>query len=168
MNASAERLADRGVGSIFLYTHEAHPGENYPEHKTMADKIRAAQGLRDHYGVNRPIYLDDIAGDLHIQYGGLANMTWIFTKTGVALYRSRWTDAPSAENAVEYYLDVQQRRRNREKLAPFKVERIDYRDVNKQKRMDGLLKAGPKALDDWMKLYEQDKLFFKPKTDPGA
>ena len=52
MNASAERLAEHGVGSIFLYTHEAHPGENYPEHHTMEDKIRAAQGLRDHYGVN--------------------------------------------------------------------------------------------------------------------
>ena len=168
MNASAERLAERGVGSIFLYTHEAHPGENYPEHRTMADKIRAAQGLRDHYGVNRPIYLDDIAGDLHIQYGGLANMTWIFNKSGVALYRSRWTDAPSAENAVEYYLDVQQRRRNREKLAPFKVERIDYRDVNREKRLEGLAKAGQKAVDDWTKLYKQDKLFFKPATDPGA
>ena len=168
MNASAERLAEHGVGSIFLYTHEAHPGENYPEHRTMADKVRAAQALRDHYGVNRPIYIDDIAGDLHIAYGGLANMTWIFNKGGTALYRSRWTDAPSSENAVEYYLDVQRRRRNREKLAPFKVERIDYRDVNKEKRLEGLAKAGPKAVDDWVKLYEQDKLFFKPANDPGA
>ena len=32
----------------------------------------------------------------------------------------------------------------------------------------GLAKAGPKALDDWVKLYEADKLFFKPATDPGA
>jgi len=124
MNASAERLAERGVGSVFLYTHEAHPGENYPEHRTMADKVRAAQ--------------------------------------------AEWTDAPSCENAVEYYLDVQERRRNRERLAPFKVERIDYRDVNKEKRLEGLAKAGPKAVDDWVKLYEQDKLFFKPADDPGA
>ena len=168
MNASAERLADRSVGSIFLYTHEAHPGENYPEHKTMEDKIRAAQALRDHYGVNRPIYLDDVTGDLHIAYGGRANMTWIFNKAGTALYRSDWTDAPSSENAAIYYLDVQQRRRNRERLAPFKVERIDYRDVNKEKRLEGLSKAGPKAVDDWVKLYEADKLFFKPANDPGA
>ena len=46
MNASAERLADKGVGSVFLYTHEAHPGEHYPHHQTMADKIRAAEGLQ--------------------------------------------------------------------------------------------------------------------------
>jgi len=168
MNAAAERLAEREVGSIFLYTHEAHPGENYPEHRTMTDKVRAAQALRDHYGVNRPIYLDDITGDLHIAYGGRANMTWVFNKAGIPLYRSDWTDAPSCVNAVEYYLDVQERRRNRERLAPFKVERIDYRDVNKEKRLEGLAKAGPKAVDDWVKLYEQDKLFFKPADDPGA
>ncbi len=168
MNESAVRLAEHGVGSIFLYTHEAHPGENYPEHRSMEDKIRAAQALRDHYGVNRPIYLDHLAGDLHIAYGGLANMTWIFNKSGVALYRSRWTDAPSSETAALYYVDVQERRKNREKLAPFMVERIDYRDVNKEKRLEGLAKAGQKAVDDWVKLYEQDKLFFKPADDPGA
>lgn len=168
MNEAAERLADREVGSIFLYTHEAHPGENYPPHRTMADKVRAAQGLREHYGVNRPIYLDDITGDLHIAYGGLANMTWIFNKAGTPLYRSQWTDSPSSENAITYYLDVLERRRNRERLAPFKVERIDYRDVNKEKRLAGLAKAGQKAVDDWVKLYEQDKLFFKPADDPGA
>jgi len=134
----------------------------------MADKVRAAQALRDHYGVNRSIYLDDITGELHRAYGGRANMTWVFNKAGIPLYRSEWTDAPSCENAVEYYLDVQERRRNRERLAPFKVERIDYRDVNKEKRLEGLAKAGPKAVDDWVKLYEQDKLFFKPADDPGA
>ena len=168
MNESATRLVEQGVGSVFLYTHEAHPGANYPPHRTMADKARAAQALREVYGVNRPIYLDDVAGDMHITFGGMANMTWIFTKAGIALYRSRWTDAKSAENAVEYYLDVQARRKNRERLAPFMVERIDYRDVNKEARLAGLAKAGQKAVDDWVKLYEQDKLFFKPKSDPGA
>lgn len=168
MNASAKKMSEQGVGSVFLYTHEAHPGENYPEHRTMADKIRAAQALREVYGVDRPIYLDDVTGDCHLAFGGMANMTWIFTRSGVPLYRSRWTDAKSSENAAVYYLDVQERRRNRERLAPFKVERIDYRDVNKEGRLAGLAKAGQKAVDDWVKLYEQDKLFFKPGTDPGA
>ena len=168
MNASAEKLAKQGVGSIFLYTHEAHPGENFPPHRTMADKAKCAQGLRDLYGVNRPIYLDDVAGDLHIQFGGMANMTWIFNRSGIPLYKSRWTDAKSAENAAVYYLDVQARRKNKERLAPFKVERIDYRDVNKKARLEGLAKAGQKAVDDWVEMYEQDKLFFKPKDDPGA
>ena len=31
MNAIADRFSGQGVGSIFLYTHEAHPGEYYPQ-----------------------------------------------------------------------------------------------------------------------------------------
>jgi hypothetical protein len=30
MNGIADRFSSQDVGSIFLYTHEAHPGENYP------------------------------------------------------------------------------------------------------------------------------------------
>lgn len=167
MNASAAKLADQSVGSILIYTNEAHPGENYPAHRTMEDKIRAAQKLRDHYEVDRPIFIDDITGDLHLAFGGRSNMTWIFNRAGSPLYRSNWTDALSSENAVIYYLDVLERRRNREKLAPFKVERLDYRDVNKEKRIEGIALAGKQAIDEWSAMYDKGQLYFKPETDPG-
>ena len=32
------RYADRAVRSVFIYTHEAHPGENYRHHTSMDDK----------------------------------------------------------------------------------------------------------------------------------
>ncbi len=168
MNAVADQYQDQGVGSIFLYTHEAHPGENYRHHQSMEDKLRAARALQERDGVSRTIYLDALDGACHRRFGALANMTWIFNRSGMPLYKSDWTDAKSAENAVIYYLDVLDRRRNREKLAPFKVERLDYRDVDKEKRLAGLLRAGPQALSDWQTLYDQGKLFFKPDDDPGA
>ncbi len=167
MNEVADKYADRDVGSIFVYAREAHPGENYSYHRTMDDKIRNAQGFRKEYNVTRPIYLDDLTGDCHIAYGGRSNMTYIFNRAGIPLYRAEWTDGKSAENAVIYYLDVLERRRNRERLAPFKVERIDYRDVDKERRMEGLAKAGPRALAEWQAMYDQNKLNFKPATDPG-
>ncbi len=43
------------VGSIFLYTNEAHPGENYPHHHSMQQKQAHAEALRDVLGVTRPI-----------------------------------------------------------------------------------------------------------------
>ena len=167
MNAVADKYADQGVGSIFVYAREAHPGENISYHRTMADKIHNAQAFRAEYNVTRQIYLDDLTGDGHIAYGGGSNMTYIFNRAGTPLYRSMWTDALSAENAVIYYLDVLERRRNREKLAPFKVERIDYRDVDKERRIEGLAKAGPSALAEWQTLYDKNILTFKPATDPG-
>jgi hypothetical protein len=47
MNALAERYADRGVGSIFFYTHEAHPGEYYPCLTSIEQKFKHARDLRD-------------------------------------------------------------------------------------------------------------------------
>ncbi len=54
MNALAERFAPRDVGAIFIYTHEAHPGENYPHLTSFEQKYRHAQALRDVLGVTRP------------------------------------------------------------------------------------------------------------------
>src|SRR3972149_287541 len=124
MNAIAERHKERGVGSIFLYTHEAHPGEYYPHHTSMEQKLRHARDLRDKLDVTRPILVDSLGGACHRAYGSMPNMSWIFTRSGVAIYKSDWTDARSVENAIAYFLDVNERRRSGERLAPFRVERL--------------------------------------------
>ncbi len=43
MNALADRVAAGDVGSIFLYTNEAHPGEYYPHLTSMEQKFRLCQ-----------------------------------------------------------------------------------------------------------------------------
>ena len=110
MNAIAGRFADRGVGSIFLYTHEAHPGENYPHLTSMEQKFRHARDLRDVLGVTRPILVDALDGACHRVYGCMPNMSWILTQSGIPVYKADWTDARSIENAVEYFVDVMGRR----------------------------------------------------------
>jgi hypothetical protein len=149
MNELAARYADRGVGSIFLYTHEAHPGEHYPHLTSMEQKFRHAQALRDLLGVSRPILLDALDGPCHRVYGSMPNMTWIFTKSGVPVYKSDWTDANSVENAVQYFLDVSDRQRARERLAPFRVERLDYRNQDRDAFFKGLERSGPKAVQEF-------------------
>ena len=61
----AGRLAERDVGSVFLYTHEAHPGEHYPHLTSMEQKFRHARELRDVIGVTRPILVDALDGACH-------------------------------------------------------------------------------------------------------
>ena len=109
MNAIANRFSEQGVGSIFLYTDEAHPGENYPHLTSMEQKFRHARDLRDQLGVTRPILVDALDGACHQAYGSMDNMSWIFNKAGIPIYKSDWSDAHSVENAVEYFLDVLQR-----------------------------------------------------------
>ncbi len=145
MNALAERYADRDVGSVFLYTNEAHPAEHYPHLTSMDQKLQHALALRDVYGVERPIVADALDGAAHRAYGTMPNMSWIFTKGGVPAYKSDWTDARSIANALDYILDVGRRRKGGGKLAPFKVVRLDYRDADREAFLRGLERNGPKA-----------------------
>ena len=117
MNEIASKFAGQQVGSIFLYTNEAHPGEYYPHHTSFAQKLEHAASLRDVLHVERPILVDALDGACHLYFGSMPNMTWIFNKSGAPIYKSDWTDANSVENALVYFLDVVQRRRSRERLV---------------------------------------------------
>ena len=151
MNALAEQYASYNVGSIFLYTHEAHPGEYYPHLTSMDQKFRHAQALRDDLGVTRPILVDVLDGGCHRAYGSMPNMTWIFSRTGLPLYKSDWTDVHSVENTLTYLLHVSERRRgeDRERLAPFRVERVDFRKSDREAFYAGLARSGPKAVREF-------------------
>jgi hypothetical protein len=149
LNALADRLADQDVGSIFVYTHEAHPGENYRHLTSMEQKYRHARDLRDVLGVTRPILVDALDGACHRAYGSMPNMSWIFTRSGVPIYKSDWTDSESIANATAYFLGVKERRQAGARLGPFNVERLDYRTVDHEAFYRGLERNGPKAVREF-------------------
>jgi len=149
MNEIADKYADRGIGSVFLYTNEAHPGERFSHLTSMEMKFEHGRALRDVYGVTRPIVLDSLDGACHRAYGSQPNMTWIFSKAGIPAYKSDWTDSHSVENAVIYLLEVIERRRTGERMAPFRVERIDYRIQDQDAFYSGLARNGPKAVREF-------------------
>lgn len=149
MNSIADRYAGQSVGSIFLYTHEAHPGEHYPHLTSMEQKFSHARDLKEKLGVTRPILLDALDGACHRAFGSMPNMTWIFTRSGMPVYKSDWTDANSVENAITYFVDVARRRRDRERLVPFRVERLDYRTSDPEAFQKGLARNGQKAVREF-------------------
>jgi hypothetical protein len=153
MDAMAEQYAEQGVGSIFLYTHEAHPGEHYPHLTSMEQKFEHARALQDILGVKRPILVDALDGACHRAYGSMPNMTWIFNRAGSPVYKSDWTDANSVENAIEYFVDAQQRRKSGVRLAPFHVERLDFRDQDREAFYKGLERNGPKAVVEFRRAF---------------
>jgi hypothetical protein len=153
MNAIADHYPDQGIGSIFLYTHEAHPGEYYPHLTSMDQKFKHATALRDVLGVTRPIFVDALDGACHRAYGSMPNMSWIFSRSGVPVYKSDWTDSHSVQNAVEYFLDVAGRRRSGERVVPFQVERLDFRFQDQQAFYKGLERNGPKAVREFREAF---------------
>lgn len=153
MNAIADKYAEEGVASVFLYSNEAHPAERFPHLTSMEQKFRHAAALRDELGVSRPILVDALDGACHRAYGSMPNMTWIFNRAGQAIYKSDWTDANSVDNALAYYLDISRRRQARETLAPFTVQRLDYRNADRLAFFKGLTRNGRQAVDDFIKAF---------------
>ena len=149
MNTAAERFAGQGVGSIFLYTNEAHPGEHYPHLTSMEQKFKHAQALRDVYGVTRPVLLDSLGGACHRAYGSMPNMSWIFNRAGQILYKADWTNTDSVVSSLEYFLEMNERRKDRQVLAPFRVERVEYRIPDREAFKRGLERNGPKAVREF-------------------
>lgn len=154
MNELADRYTRQDVGSILIYTHEAHPGEIYPHLTSMEQKTRHAEALRDQLGVSRPIYLDALDGACHRAYGSMPNMTWIFNRAGITVYKSNWTHHTSVENALEYYTAVSQRRKRGERLVPFQVERLDYRENDREGFLAGLARNGPRAVEEYKATFK--------------
>ena len=115
----------------------------------MEQKLEQARALRDILGVKRPILVDALDGICHRAYGSNPNMSWIFSRAGTPIYKSDWTDSNSVENAIIYFIDVVKRRRGNERLAPFRVERLDFRTSDRHAFYEGLARSGPKAVREF-------------------
>jgi len=154
MDAIADRYADRAVRSVFIYTREAHPGEEYRHHATMDGKRRNARALREVVGVRRRILLDALDGPAHRAYGTLPNMTWIFGRGGLILYKSAWTDPEDVEDSLKRALDGLARRVKGDKL-PFYSERLSWRVRDDDTFRELLSRCGPQAVSDFFDKREK-------------
>jgi hypothetical protein len=153
MNAVSEKYKNKDVGALFIYTNEAHPGENFPHITSMEEKFDHARKLRDRLGVTRKILVDSLDGKCHRAFGSMPNMTWILTKSGMPIYKADWTDYISVENALDYFLDMQERRRTGQRLVPFSVQRLDYRESDRKAFYQRLAENGEKAVHEFKEAF---------------
>jgi hypothetical protein len=151
----ARDFATEGVEFVFLYTREAHPGQNYPAHHNFEQKLAHARAFKAKFNVERPILVDDLTGMAHKLYGSLPNMTYLISRGGKVLFRADWTDPPTIEYAVNYVLGSRARRREGFRLAPFYAEFVGYRWNDPAKFQEGLVRAGQQAVDDFSRAMEK-------------
>ena len=151
----ARELAPKGINFVFLYAREAHPGENFPAHRRIQQKLSHAQAFKKRFQIERPILVDDLIGTGHKLYGMLPNMTYLIGRGGKILFRADWTDPPTIKWAAQYIQSSRARRREGLRLAPFYVELVGYRWHNPDKLKEGLERAGPKAVEDYERAMER-------------
>ena len=151
----ARDLAAAGTGSVFFYTREAHPGERFPAHRSLEQKLANARAFKEMCGIERPILVDDLAGTGHRLYGMLPNMVYLIGRGGRVLFRADWTDAPTIAAAVDYVREARARRREGLRLKPFYAELVGYRWSDQAAFDEGLELAGPQAVADFARAMER-------------
>lgn len=151
----ARDYASRGIASVFFYTREAHPGERFPAHRSLDQKLAHARAFAERFGIARPVLVDDLAGTGHHAYGLLPNMTYLVSRAGRVLFRSDWTDPPTIQAALDYVLAARQRRRDGLVLKPLYAELVGYRWSSQPAFMAGLEVAGPQAVSDFTRAMER-------------
>lgn len=92
------------VSFSVLYVREAHPGSNFPSHKSMLDKVGCAQELKNQDGEKRQILIDDIEGTAHDSYGGYPNAVFIINRNGCVVFRSDWNNVSATKSALNRLL----------------------------------------------------------------
>ena len=98
------------VEFLFVYVREAHPGEELPPHRSLSDKVHAAETLREEEDLEMPILIDDLGGKVHRKYSGQPNPTFLIDRSGRVAYRQLATDPGALRDAIEELLDRQHER----------------------------------------------------------
>lgn len=133
---------------MFVYTREAHPGENVPHHDSFERKLTHARLLRDEVGIRRPILVDDLAGTVHRFYGCAPNMTWVLDRGGRVVYKANWTNAGNVEAFLGRYLTAPRQRSGRGQ-AMYETEQLEFRQIDEKMFQQRLVRNGSRAVQEW-------------------
>src|SRR4029078_8684795 len=87
MNTIAEWHFEYNSGSVFLCIHEAYIGENFSHLTSMDQKFERTRALRELLGVIHLILVDSLDGSWHRAYRSMPNMTLIFDRRGMPVYK---------------------------------------------------------------------------------
>ena len=139
------RLYGDRVAFAFIYTREAHPGENIRQPATLTEKVEHARLLKELHGVDWPVLVDDLDGTLHRTLDTKQNSVHIVGSDGRIVFRALFAGDDEVNNAIAALAAGRQPRKSQSlgRLAgPMKS--IGYID-------ETLRRAGPQAYRDVVK-----------------
>jgi len=136
---------------VFIYTREAHPGENVPAHDSIERKLACARLLREETGIGRPILVDDLAGTVHRAYGLMPNMTWVIDRGGRIGYKANWTSAVNVEAFLGRFQAVRAQQPRGIRPVMYETQQIEFRNADRQRFTEHLRRNGPRAVTEFEK-----------------
>lgn len=149
-------LKDRDVEFFLVYVREAHPGERYPAHETLEQKIQNAKALGELEGIGATVLVDDLEGAIHRNYGQQPNMLYVIDKEGRVFFRALWAEEISLRRALTSLLRAEETgeqvtpRENLSALVPMLYGMSEMTRV--------LARAGNQALEDFREVMGRSAL----------
>lgn len=127
---------------IVIYVREAHPGEVTRPHESDADKVAVARRLAEVEGLRRTILIDDLAGSVHLAYGGGYDAGFVIDAQGHVVVRRFWNEPSDVRTAL---LTM------REGLRPIPVEstRFGWPSQRGPEGAEMLVRGGVEAVRDF-------------------
>ena len=108
MEALAGEFAD--IASFFtVWVPEAHPGGDYPQTETMADRRKYATDFRDCDHGTVPVVMDDLNGTLQSTMGGFPNSAYVIDGRGRVAYRANWSDSREIRRILVHQREIMKR-----------------------------------------------------------
>lgn len=139
---------------MFIYTREAHPGENVPHHDSWERKLACAKLLREEAGIGRDILVDDLAGTVHRVYGLMPNMIWVIGRGGRVAYKANWTSAANVEAFLERFLAARTGQPPATVPVMYETQQAEFRYTNRKRFTEYLLRNGPRAAAEFDKAQQ--------------
>ena len=130
---------------MFIYTREAHPGENVLHHENFERKLASATLLAEEAGIRRDILVDDLEGTVHRAYGLMPNMTWVIGRGGRVAYKANWTSAANVEAFVARFLAARSEHPPATTPVMYETQQAEFRYPDRKRFTEHLLRNGPRA-----------------------
>jgi hypothetical protein len=136
---------------FIVYVREAHPGENYPHHKSFDQKLAQAKKLRELEKIHEiPILLDDFNGTAHYAYGLLPNMVYLIDREGRIVYKSDWTDAVEIDDMCTSLVRLDEMKAQMVPIIRQGVsQRLHWIPMDPAQRERVYRRSGEKAIQDY-------------------
>ena len=146
-----EKYRDKAFEFFIVYVREAHPGENFPHHASMEQKILHANKLPELENVRIPILVDDLEGTTHKAYGLLPNMIYLIDREGVVVYKSDWTDAHELEGVCDSLIGLHDMKARQVPIIRKGIsERLHWIPMDPKHRERIYRRSGEKAIKDYV------------------
>ncbi len=139
---------------LIIYVRESHPGEHFPHHRSVEQKVAHARKLKELEEVELRILVDGLEGGVHRQYGHLSNMVYLIDRQGTVVYKSDWTDTAELDEVCASLIHLEEMKKQGVPIIRKGIsERMHWIPMDPVLRESVYRRSGEKAIQDYFKVF---------------